>query len=1185
MLKTTSYIVISLCIFLSKETLAQCPIPSFALEESVCTNQNIATINSSENATHFDWNFCSGDLAYLPTGNNVLNNTNFFRARSIKLVEENGLWYGFTISATANILMRLDFGNSTENIPTYVDLGNVGAALTSAFDFDMIKIETTWHMLVANGGAKNILHYSFENGIEDMPSLASLNTPLVFDDAGPNAIKIIQDSDEVHAFVSKGTIVGNSKLIRLDFDGATISSSPNTTEITITGGNQLRGVDIIKECENWFGFIISQNTNDVYKLEFGSNITNNTPNQVLLNDLGLFNIPASLKTVNEAGRFYAIIANARIEDINTAIYIVDLGESLSNNDISIEKYFTPEMSGGIYAIDLVDFESKWKAFSFNLSTRNLLRFDFLNNCSTPQPISEEIEPIISYSESGEYYISLTATDEFGNTSYHVDTVMVTSDIAPDISFSSQYNCQTVPIEFTSITNGTGLTYTWDFGDASGSSDPNPSHSYASSGEYEVTLVVDDGTCSNFTSETILVYDEPVPDFTVPGGNICTNQNYIFTNTTPGDFDDLITYEWFLDGISVGTSEDLTITFTSGGTKELKLVASLPGCDVEIAKNLSNIKVGALPDFTFDDSCVGELVQFMNESTGSITDYNWDFGNGFTSILEDPQIQYTNSGEFLITLELTNTDGCVTNESRTITIHPLPAVNFEQELACEKLSTQFNDLTIITVDNLSAWEWDFGDGSANVLIQNPTHVFGEFGNYSVKLIATSSFGCVDSLEQAVNVLQSPLADFEYNKLCEDVEINLIDQSEPLPSESIVQWAWNIGGAFSAVQNPAYTFNEPLDYNVALTVTSENLCTSTVSKTLNIPAKPEVTFSISDNCDNQIAILTDNTLPEDDTIIDWKWIYDEIIIGDLNQILYEFEEGTYSIDLELITENGCSYQKQQEITIYKSPEASFTPSFDFGAPPLELSFNNTSSGAVTYSWDFNDGNTSVEENPGNTFVSVGDYTVQLVAVSAENCKDTTSTIIQVLDPLSDLALNSMSVININGQDKLSLAITNNGTVREENIKLSLDFGGELRLNEVINETLNPGQSMTIQLDFSLTDSRIKYLCGEISSIYDLDDARLDDNGYCINFSNSQAIIEPPYPNPTNGDVSIDIILENSVLVNIEIVNSKGDLIDVYQQEISRGPNTLTLDMSGLKEGIYFISISALNEKKKYRIVLVD
>src|SRR5690554_7393819 len=92
---------------------------------------------------------------------------------------------------------------------------------------------------------------------------------------------------------------------------------------------------------------------------------------------------------------------------------------------------------------------------------------------------------------------------------------------------------------------------------------------------------------------------------------------------------------------------------------------------------------------------------------------------------------------------------------TSTVYPLPPVDFSNTTVCSYLSTDFTDQTVIsnanTANNLSNWNWDFGDGNTSTL-QNPTHQYAGPGLYNVNLDVESDHACSRS-EEHTSELQS------------------------------------------------------------------------------------------------------------------------------------------------------------------------------------------------------------------------------------------------------------------------------------------------------------------------------------------------------------------------------------------------------------------------------------------------
>ncbi|RYF79782.1 MAG: PKD domain-containing protein, partial [Chitinophagaceae bacterium] len=77
----------------------------------------------------------------------------------------------------------------------------------------------------------------------------------------------------------------------------------------------------------------------------------------------------------------------------------------------------------------------------------------------------------------------------------------------------------------------------------------------------------------------------------------------------------------------------------------------------------------------------------------------------------------------------------------------------------------------------------------------------------------------------------------------------------------------------------------------------------------------------------------------------------------------------------------------LKVLPRPAAGFTAvSTTSCKPPLTVNFTNTSTGAVSYLWNFGDGNTSTQQSPSHTFSNYGNYTVTLIATNASGCSDT-------------------------------------------------------------------------------------------------------------------------------------------------------------------------------------------------------
>jgi serine protease AprX len=148
-------------------------------------------------------------------------------------------------------------------------------------------------------------------------------------------------------------------------------------------------------------------------------------------------------------------------------------------------------------------------------------------------------------------------------------------------------------------------------------------------------------------------------------------------------------------------------------------------------------------------CLPLAVSFTDLSSGDITSWSWDFGDGNTSSLQNPSHTYQNAGAYTVSLTVTGTSGSDT-ETKTdyISVEDIPSADFSGNpvTGCAPLGVNFTDLSS---GNPNQWSWDFGDGGSSNL-QNPNHTYQNAGTYSVTLTATNS--CGSDVASKVNYIQ-------------------------------------------------------------------------------------------------------------------------------------------------------------------------------------------------------------------------------------------------------------------------------------------------------------------------------------------------------------------------------------------------------------------------------------------------
>jgi gliding motility-associated-like protein len=256
------------------------------------------------------------------------------------------------------------------------------------------------------------------------------------------------------------------------------------------------------------------------------------------------------------------------------------------------------------------------------------------------------------------------------------------------------------------------------------------------------------------------------------------------------------------------------------------------------------------DFSAQPVCEGEPTNFTDLSTigsGTITGWNYDFGNGQSSIAANPIHVYTGSGNFFATLIVTASNGCQDTVSRNIYINPAPIANFNNNFACENEPVDFIDNSFISSGTIDSWDWDF-NGQGTSILQNPSFIFGDEGSYPVLLTVTTDSGCTDTLTQFVSILGGPDADFTIspNPAVAEEEVTFTDQSVG----AVVAWVWDFADGNFGYSNPEYhEYAGGGFYDVVLEVTDTAGCSDTTLRTIQVFLEPALPTAFTPNSDGE------------------------------------------------------------------------------------------------------------------------------------------------------------------------------------------------------------------------------------------------------------------------------------------------------------------------------------------------
>jgi PKD repeat protein len=129
--------------------------------------------------------------------------------------------------------------------------------------------------------------------------------------------------------------------------------------------------------------------------------------------------------------------------------------------------------------------------------------------------------------------------------------------------------------------------------------------------------------------------------------------------------------------------------------------------------------------------VRQSVEFFDNSTNAPTEWLWDFGDGAVSSVKNPTHIYTQSGQFDVSLTVSNPAGQqAETKVKYIQVYHLPVVGFD---AMPRISVVGKEVQFVdeSLNDVNSWTWNFGDGQLSAE-QNPSHIYTQIGTFSISL---------------------------------------------------------------------------------------------------------------------------------------------------------------------------------------------------------------------------------------------------------------------------------------------------------------------------------------------------------------------------------------------------------------------------------------------------------------------
>ncbi len=640
----------------------------------------------------------------------------------------------------------------------------------------------------------------------------------------------------------------------------------------------------------------------------------------------------------------------------------------------------------------------------------------------------------------DYLVCLTVENTIGCTSEHCETIEVVEPPTPQFTVSENTVCAGNFITFTDTSTPTPAQLSWDFDgdgieDATGST---VSYQYTSPGTY--TPILNATYSSNCVGQSsgdvsVTVLQALAPNFTASATAACALPATIdFLNTSSGQ--NILGYEWVINGTSAGTSTDLSYTFDAFGTYDVDLVMNTALCSDTLS--LPDFITIAQPTINFNlpaQICTGVPVPVNNiviDATEQVTAVGWDFdGDGIVDATgTNPAFSYDATGIYTVQVFLETVSGCTSTVSATQNIVVQPGVIADFQ-ASATVSCADEPITFCTeMVQGTTYAWNFGGPWFNTSFPNECieYTYQDTGFFDVTLsVYNTACNAIITLQDYIYIAP-PIALFDFDQDCADLNtVQFTDAS--IGADSLI---WDFGDGSPLIYddlNPVHTFPAPGTYTVTLTAFNfETGCSDPVTQTVNTAVTP---FALNAANATGCAPRTPTfSSPNSTQYVNWQIDFGNgtsstVVLNAQNiwevtttgpngttfntysffvnwwpQVTYT-QQGTYDVTVIATDVSGCVYTQTFDdiVTVWNDEFfAGFNTTIIDGCDNVIVSFEPTGNFLLSGTWEFTDGTSSTEINPVHQFFAPWDYTfgATFTVTDQFGCSSTATQTIDLVPP---------------------------------------------------------------------------------------------------------------------------------------------------------------------------------------------
>lgn len=380
---------------------------------------------------------------------------------------------------------------------------------------------------------------------------------------------------------------------------------------------------------------------------------------------------------------------------------------------------------------------------------------------------------------------------------------------------------------------------------------------------------------------------------------------------------------------------------------------------------------------------------------------------------------------MIYLESTSNGSCTpVQDSIVITFTPEPSVNAgPNQIVCANDAEIQLAATVTGGSTTGIWSGGSGvfspDATSLGATYTPTAAEISNGTVFLTLTSTNNNGCsAESDVIQINFTAKPFANFNFTEGCLGTTTALNDFSLP-GSGTLTNWQWDLGDATTAnTQNVSHVYSNPGTYAIELIVSNSFGCSDTIVQQADVYAIPTADFDYASSCpNNQIVVSFTDESTSTEPLNYWYYDFGGQGTSATANPTQQFNANAgYSITHIVGTTNGCYDTIVEILNVPALPNAGFGFSSSNGLNiGAQFDFVNNATNAVSYSWDFGNGDSSTETDPTTIYFENGNYTVWQYVTGALGCTDSTSQVITINTVTTEISVLIPNAISPNGDLK--------------------------------------------------------------------------------------------------------------------------------------------------------------------------